>query len=77
VESFRQSRRISVADKDNRDLLIFCLWETGVYPNREIGNLFGLNYSSISRRARITNERLKKKRKLNKKYRQLKLLIKV
>ena len=77
VESLRQSRRISVADKDNRDLLIFCLWETGVYTNREIGNLFGLTYSSISRRARITSERLKKKRKLNEKYRQLKLLINV
>ena len=77
VESFRQSRRISVADKDNRDLLIFCLWETGIYTNREIGNLFGLTYSSISRRARITKKRLKKKRKLNKKYRQLKSVIEV
>ncbi len=64
-------------DKDNRDLLIYLLWETGMHTNREIGELFGLTYSSISRRGNIAKERLKKKGNLDKKYKQLKSLIKV
>jgi putative transposase len=77
AESFKQSRRISEDDKDNRDLLIYFLWETGMYTNREIGKLLGLTYSSISRRVRITKNRLKKKRQLNRNYQNLKSLIKV
>jgi len=77
VESFKKSRRISEDDKDNRDLLIYFLWETGMYTNREIGKLFGLTYSSISRRVSLTKNRLKIKRQLNKGYQNLKSLIKV
>jgi REP element-mobilizing transposase RayT len=77
VENFRQSRRISEADRDNRDLLIYCLWNTGIFTNLEIGNLFGLTYSSISRRVDIVKEKIKKKRHLKKQIYQLKSLIKV
>ncbi|MFH2218935.1 MAG: hypothetical protein ABII68_04665 [Pseudomonadota bacterium] len=58
-DRFRQSRRIPEADKECRDVLIYVLWETGKYTNREIGELFGLTYSSISRRVEISKERLK------------------
>ncbi len=77
VESFKHSRRISETDKGNRDLLIYFLWETGLYTNREIGELFGLTYSSISRRVNIIKERILIKRPLNKNFQQLKSLIKV
>jgi len=77
VENFKQSRRISKDDKDDRDLLIYFLWETGIYTNREIGELLGVTYSSISRRVNIAKERFKKKRQFNKKYQHLKSLIKV
>lgn len=53
VEAFRQGGRIRDSQKDDRDLLIYFLWERGVYKNREIGGLFGLGYSSVSRRANI------------------------
>ena len=76
VESFKHSRRISETDKGNRDLLIYFLWETGLYTNREIGELFGLTYSSISRRVNIIKERILIKRPLNKNFQQLKSLIK-
>ncbi len=48
TDSFLRSSRISDSDKLNRDLLIYLLWSTGWYNNQEIGNLFGLGYSSIS-----------------------------
>lgn len=77
VKNFKQSRRISEADKDNRDLLIYFLWKTGIYTNLEIGELFGLTCSSVSRRVDITRQRFMQKRLLNKKYQQLKSLVKV
>lgn len=64
-------------EKDNRDLLIYFLWEIGMYTNREIGKLLGLTYSSISRRVSITKGRLNNKRQLNKNYQNHKSLIKV
>ena len=77
VENFKQSRRISKDDKDDRDLLIYFLWETGICTNREIGELLGVTYSSISHRVKIAKERFKKKRRFNKKFQHLKSLIKV
>ena len=49
-EKYRQSSRISKFDKEKRDMLIYLLWETGRYTNSEISSLFGLSYSSASRR---------------------------
>lgn len=77
VDGFRQSRRISATNKDKRDILLYLLWETGRYKNREIGNLLGLSCSSISRRANITRERLKKSKRLKKTLNRLKSIIKV
>lgn len=47
-ESFRQTKWISPADKDKRDLVIYFFWETGKMTNQKIGTLFGLTYSPIS-----------------------------
>lgn len=35
--------------RDNRDLVIYLFWSTGHYTNKEIGDLFKLTYSAISR----------------------------
>ncbi len=53
TDDYLRHARISDSDKLNRDLLIYVLWSTGWYNNQEIGNLFGLGYSSISRRVTI------------------------
>jgi len=77
VEAFRQGARIKDSQKDDRDLLIYFLWERGVYKNHEIGELFGLGYSSVSRRANILESRLKQDKKLQGKYAEFKSLIKI
>ncbi|KKM17034.1 hypothetical protein LCGC14_1679750, partial [marine sediment metagenome] len=69
--------RISDPDKLNRDLLIYLLWGTGWYSNQEIGNLFGLGYSSISRRVTIMKSKISKDDKINKRIIKIKSLIKV
>ncbi|MDR4503815.1 MAG: hypothetical protein MRK01_03355 [Candidatus Scalindua sp.] len=74
---FLRSSRISDSDKLNRDLLIYLLWSTGWYNNQEIGNLFGLGYSSISRRVAIVKSKITKDGKLNKRITEIRSLIKV
>ena len=39
-----------VADKLNRDLLIYLLWQLGQLTNQQIGEKFGLSYSAVSQR---------------------------
>ena len=79
TDDFLQSSRISDSNKLNRDLLIYLLWSTGWYNNQEIGNgnLFGLGYSSISRRVTIMKTLISKDNKINKKFNNIKSLIKV
>lgn len=74
---YRRSLRISEQNRDKRDLLIYLLWETGLYKNHEIGDFMGLTYSSISRRANITRKRISKENKFKKQFEQLKSQIKM
>ena len=66
TDNFLQSSRISDRNKLNRDLLIYLLWSTGWYNNQEIGNVFGLGYSSVSRRVTIMKSMITKDEKINK-----------
>lgn len=77
VEEFRLSRRIGKGDKDKRDLMLYLLWETGRYKGYEIGDLLGLGYSSVSRRAIMTKERKDRDKALQRQYKQIKSLIKM
>ena len=62
LEVFRESLRISEADKEHRDLMLYFLWQTGRFSNRKIAELFGLSYSSVSKRAGIVRKRLREKK---------------
>ncbi len=77
VIDYRRSLRISEQHRDNRDLLIYLLWETGLYKNQEIGDLLGLTYSSISRRVNITRSRMSNDSKFKQQFKQLKSQIKM
>ena len=74
---FREARRISKSTKADRDLLIYIAWQIGVTTNQEIGEKFGLSYSAVSQRVRIVKELLNKDEELERKYRQIKSLIKI
>jgi len=39
--------------KEDRDFVIYALWEKGLFRNEEIGQVFGLSYSAVSH---IVNE---------------------
>ena len=77
TNNFLQSARISNSNKLNRDLLIYLLWSTGWYNNQEIGNLFGLGYSSISRRVTLMKSMISEDDGIHKRLEEIKSLIKV
>ena len=50
--------RISESDKLNRDILLYWLWQEGKYTNFQIGDLFGLTHSAVSRRVAIIRKKI-------------------
>jgi hypothetical protein len=76
-EHFRKSKRISKADKLNRDLLIYLLWQLGQLTNQQIGENFSLSYSAVSQRVSNFKGLLIKNKALRNKFNQVKLLIKI
>jgi len=77
IETFRRSARISKKDVQNRDILLYYLRDTGRYTNKQIGELFGLTFSAVSRRANIIKSEIFKKTIIRRKYNLIKSMIKV
>lgn len=47
-------------DQTESDLVLYALWEMGVFRNEEIGKVFGLSYSALSHIVRNAKEQIKK-----------------
>jgi hypothetical protein len=77
LENCRNSARISKSSTLDRDLIIYIAWRLGVATNQQIGEKFGLTYSSVSQRARLTKEKLRKDKGLARKYQHVKSLMKI
>jgi putative transposase len=71
LDDFLIYARIPHNLKTDRDVIIYFLWSTGWYTNKEIGELFNLSYSSISHRVKIFQSDAIQK---SNNYRQLQLL---
>jgi hypothetical protein len=61
----------------NRDLMLYLLWNSGIFTNQQIGELLGLSYSSVSRRAAMVRKSIQKDKILLNKVQQLNTLIKL
>ena len=59
------------------NFIIYIAWQLGVATNQQIGERFGLTYSSVSQRARLTKKKLSKDRELAIKYQHIKSLMKI
>lgn len=67
VEGLKSSR-VKGEDQESRDLLIYFLWKTGLYTNKEIGNLFEITYSAVSRRIREAKIKLVQDKKFYQRF---------
>lgn len=77
LEAAKQARKIGRDAKDNRDLLIYLLWQTGRLSNSAIGDYFGLTYSAVSSRAKIIRDKILTDQDVRCRYKKLKSIIKV
>ena len=77
VTLFQQSRRVPKANKAERDLLVFCIWKTGILTNEKIGRLFGVTYSSVSHIVKSTKSRLDRNERLMEKFDKIYSLFKI
>lgn len=77
LEVLRKTRRIPKSLKDQRDLLIYLLWESGRFSNQEIGIQLGVSYSNVSRRIIRIREKFEEDRCLIAEYKKISALIKV
>ncbi len=77
VKKFKEAQRISREDVEDRDILLYFLWNTGLFTNKKIGELFGLSYSGVSRRANIAKANINKNIAFNEKYRKIKSQVKI
>ena len=77
IRRFQQSSRISSSDKEDRDILVYALWKTGMLTNEKIGELFGVTSSSISHSVRALNLKLQKDRQSRDKLNQIYSLFKI
>jgi putative transposase len=77
IEKLKQLPRVSGLDREKRDLLIYLLWQTGVFTNKKIADIFGLTYSSVSHSARVIKAELQNSPDLKAKFEQLNSLFKV
>lgn len=69
VQDLRRSRR--GWRNENRDLLIYSLWNSGLYRNEEIGEVLGIGASAVSQRVKETQETIAESPSLQRKLRHL------
>jgi REP element-mobilizing transposase RayT len=69
--------RLRGEDKDKRDIVIFLFWSTGFYNNKEIGDLFELSSSSISKSVSKMKPVSSKDRQMKEKIKKINSLFKV
>jgi hypothetical protein len=71
VKRFLQAGRVSGAEKETRDLMIYSIWKAGVLTNDQIGQLFGVSFSAVSHAVKSLKARMKEDPKLQAKFEQL------
>jgi len=60
IKRLRIYAGVSDANKTNRELLIYMLWQSGQLTNHQIGEKSGLTYSAVSRRVGAFKDLLRK-----------------
>jgi putative transposase len=71
VKRFLQAGRVSGAEKETRDLMIYLIWKAGVLTNDQIGQSFGVSFSAVSHAVKSLKARMQENPKLQAKFNNL------
>jgi REP element-mobilizing transposase RayT len=75
VEDFKKTARVSASRVLDRDLLLYAVWQLGVRTNSQIGEIFGLTGSAVSRRVGVLKSNAQNDKSVRKKMTELKSII--
>jgi putative transposase len=67
LNRFREAGRLYGEEKEDRDILVYLLWQRGTFTNEEIGRFFGVGYSAVSHIVRRTKGRVRAEARYQKK----------
>jgi chromosomal replication initiation ATPase DnaA len=73
----RNGGRLYGKKKEERDLWVFLLKQTGSYTNGEIGEMFGITYTAVSHIVKEVKNRMKTDQALQRDYALLKSQLKM
>jgi REP element-mobilizing transposase RayT len=67
VDEFKKAARVSSSRVIDRDILLYAVWQLGVRTNSQLGDIFGMTGSAVSKRmavlkAKVTDDKLIKKK---------------
>ena len=75
IVDYKKARRLREHERDKRNIIVWLLWRSESYTNRQIGEYIGLTQSSVSRR--LDHKRRSIEAGKNKLIHQVKTIIKV
>jgi transposase len=77
LEAARKTKNIAPGEKEKRNMLIYLLWKRGGLSNKEIGTLFGVTYSMVSKVVSTFGGRIQAEREARSKFNNLNSQFKV
>lgn len=70
-DHIRQCSRTPSPEKNNRDIMVYLLWKTGLFTNKKIGEAIGLTYSAVSHIVKNVEQKLNKDPEFLERYKTL------
>ena len=77
VEDFKKTARVSASRVLDLDLLLYVVWQSGVRTNSQIGEIFGLTGSAVSRRVGVLKLKSENDKSIRKKMVEIKSIIEI
>jgi hypothetical protein len=71
MNGYAPGHRVRGEMKEDRDVVLYALWEMGAFRNKEIGQVFGVSYSAVSHIVRDMKEQIKKDPRVGRKVKRL------
>ena len=75
VKDFKKAARVPSGRVLDRDLLLYVVWQLGVRSNSQIGEVFGLTGSAVSRRVGVLKSKAENDKSVRKKLSEIKSII--
>jgi hypothetical protein len=63
IGELKKLSRVSGAQKEKRDIILYLIWQTGLLTNEKIAAIFDLTYSSVSHSVKAVKSKMAKEHK--------------